>query len=303
MSDTVDETLNPADNNRQEPAAPPPLLGVLLFEAREHHGLSIEDVSGRLRLSPRQVKALESDDFSALPEPMITRGFIRNYARLLEIDPEPLLEAYKVHVPSATPRAISIPSANIPISGGDKRPWLFYIFASLVLALLAGAWILYDDYFPQQAKPQAIVAGPEAKNESTAVGEPLPIPALPAAERAAEQEAAAQAATPGIPTAPNAQAAAPTAAASAITDANKPVRASAKLKLSFHEASWVRVIDGSNKEVLNKTKPAGSEELIEGQPPFKVTIGNVAGSKLVFNDKPIDLAAYDKLNVARLTLE
>src|SRR3972149_1678821 len=82
------------------------LIGVALKDAREQRNMTVEDVCTHLRISPHQVKALESDDFSALPEAMITRGFIRNYARLLGIDAEPLLQAYRAFAPSVTPRAL-----------------------------------------------------------------------------------------------------------------------------------------------------------------------------------------------------
>ena len=77
----------------------------------------------------------------------------------------------------------------------------------------------------------------------------------------------------------------------------------ATLKFTFSDHTWVSVTDRNNKEIFNKTKPAGSEDIVQGQPPFKVIIGNVSGSKLVFNDKPVDLVPYTKLNVAHLTLE
>src|SRR3954471_10758468 len=107
MNDIVDASAD--ENNAMQPVAPvEPVLGPLLQNARQKRNLSMEDVSNRLRISLRQVRALEADDFSALPEPMITRGFIRNYARLLDIDAEPLLAAYRIIVPVQSPRAISI---------------------------------------------------------------------------------------------------------------------------------------------------------------------------------------------------
>jgi cytoskeleton protein RodZ len=322
MNDSVDSDLIPADNIQATAAPAAPLLGALLQGAREQHNLSIEDISNRLRLSPRQVKALENDDFAALPEAMITRGFIRNYARLLGMDVEPLLEAYRVFVPSSdSPRAISIQSENILISGSNKRPWLMYMLASLVIALLVGAWLIYVDYVPEQfaqqtAKPVSATkaetaAEPGATTESGTYTESLPMAALPAAERAQEDTAAQGAAQPSPAIQPEAKPApaAPAVAGEAATSpAGNPTplageKALAKLKFTFSDHTWVSVTDRNNKEIFNKTKPAGSEDTVEGQPPFKVVIGNAAGSKLVFNDKPVDLAPYTKLNVAHLTLE
>ena len=59
--------------------------------AREAAGLSIDAVAQQLKLAPRQVKALEEDDFAQLPGRTFIRGFMRNYARLVRLDPEALL--------------------------------------------------------------------------------------------------------------------------------------------------------------------------------------------------------------------
>lgn len=323
MNDSVVSDLIPPTEDDQAVVAPEaPLLGALLQSAREQHGLSIDDISNRLRLSPRQIKALESDDFASLPEAMITRGFIRNYSRLLGMDAEPLLQAYRAFVPSSdSPRAISIQSENILISGSNKRPWLMYMLASLVIALLVGAWLIYVDYVPEQSTQQAAkpvsatkaetAAEPDAKTESGTYTESLPMAALPAAERAQEgttTEAAAQASPviqPEAKPAPAAPAVAGVAATTSSVSNPTPAgeKALAKLKFTFSDHTWVSVTDRNNKEIFNKTKAAGSEDAVEGEPPFKVVIGNAAGSKLVYNDKPVDLAPYTKLNVAHLTLE
>ncbi|HEU4709833.1 MAG TPA: helix-turn-helix domain-containing protein [Methylophilaceae bacterium] len=302
MSDSMDDMP-------EVPAAESLMLGPRLEQTREAAGLTREDVSNRLRLSPRQIKALESDDFTVLPEAMITRGFIRNYARLLELDPEPLLEAYRAHVPSEPPRSISIPSENILISENGGRPWTVYLLAFLLIALLLGVWLYMGEMPGKAAQKSAPVAVTPAPVQDP-VSEPMPVPALPAAERAEEVSptpAESPAAAPGNDSAAAAEAAASAAASTNSAVSNEQPAAgtgsTARLKFTFSDASWVSVVDGNNQEILNKTKPAGSEEVVEGKPPFKVVIGNVTGSKLVYNDKPVDLEPHTRLNVARITLE
>ena len=60
----------------------------LLRAAREALGLSIDAVAQQLKLAPRQVRALEDGDFAQLPGRTFVRGFMRNYARLVQLDPE-----------------------------------------------------------------------------------------------------------------------------------------------------------------------------------------------------------------------
>ncbi len=71
----------------------------------------------------------------------------------------------------------------------------------------------------------------------------------------------------------------------------------------FSEQTWVSVVDGSGKEIFNKTKAAGTEDAADGTPPYKVIIGNANGTKMFYKGQSYDLTPYTKSNVARLKLE
>ncbi|MCA9965008.1 MAG: helix-turn-helix domain-containing protein [Anaerolineales bacterium] len=64
-------------------------------EARENKGLTLEEVQAETRIHARFLTALEKGDYAALPTPVHVRGFLRNYARFLGLDPQPLLARYQ----------------------------------------------------------------------------------------------------------------------------------------------------------------------------------------------------------------
>ena len=74
-----------------------PSPGAVLAAARAAQALTVENVAGRLKLASFQIKAIEADDFSTLPGAVFARGFVRNYARLLNLDAEPLMLAMAQH--------------------------------------------------------------------------------------------------------------------------------------------------------------------------------------------------------------
>src|SRR5436190_15313444 len=84
MQTSIDVPLQP-------PPPSPDGPGARLRAAREAAGLSLDQVAQQLKLAPRQVKALEDENFGELPGRTFSRGFVRNYARLLNLDPEDLL--------------------------------------------------------------------------------------------------------------------------------------------------------------------------------------------------------------------
>ena len=73
--------------------------------------------------------------------------------------------------------------------------------------------------------------------------------------------------------------------------------------MEFQRDSWVEVTDAQGAVIMSQLNPAGSSKSIEASPPLSLTIGNAQGVKLSFNDAPVDLKPYVKVDVARLTLE
>ena len=309
--------------------------GALRME-REKQGLSIQEVANKLRLSPKQIEALEADNFANLPEPTIVRGFIRNYAKQLRINAEPLLDAYTVIVPSNTPHELTIkPTSNMHVSSRDKPKASSYVWAGLLALLALGVWLFYENYI-QKPSPVAPIA-------STSKVEPLPEPALPRAERAADSlplatelqastaltlpaandtAATVEQAAPVVPTgsalvgsvtatnitttntvAPTTlPIASPTPPAAA--PANSPAPAGMyKLEFAASQETWVNVTDANGREIYSKTIFAGSRESIDVTPPVNVTVGNAGGTGISKNGKAIELAPHSRNNVAHIKLE
>ena len=83
--------MNEPATTAATPETPGDAPGAALLKERRRQGLSLGDISRQLKLSVRQVEALERDDYSAYKGPVFIHGFIRNYAKLLGLDPEPLI--------------------------------------------------------------------------------------------------------------------------------------------------------------------------------------------------------------------
>lgn len=297
--------------------------GGALRTARENQGLSIQDIASRLRLSPKQVESIEADNFAALPEPTIVRGFIRNYAKQLKISAEPLLDAYNVLVPNPDlHRLILMPSANMKMTSLKKPKSSRYLLAVLATVLCLGVWLFYQNYV---AKPSPNALG-EAVNGGTVSGEStpsesalgksalstdlLPEAALPAAERESDLKISTELTLPAPVADANVSNAAPVAtilpvpAKPAVTAPIAP-SANGKTKLEFNatQETWVSVIDASGREIYNKIIFAGSRESIDVTPPVNVTVGNAAATSLSMSGKSVDLAPHSRQNVARIKLE
>ena len=83
--------------------------GAVLRAAREDAGLSLPHVAQCLKLTVRVLEAIEANDRQRFPPPVYLRGYIKNYARLLGLEAEPLLAAYALEKPLVAPQRIEKP--------------------------------------------------------------------------------------------------------------------------------------------------------------------------------------------------
>lgn len=284
--------------------------GGALRLAREKQGLTLHDVASKLKISGRQIESIEADQFASLPESTIVRGFIRNYAKLLKIEAEPLLDAYNVLVPTKEPLAFTVkPSTTMKVSSYKKPKTGRYIGVGLLVLLLLGAWVFYQSYIEKPSPTLPIAEEIE----------PLPEPALPAAERAEQViDLTLPAASTAVPaSALNAPAvgadsvAALAAAAPAQTIAAAPVEAIAvapdagiaKLEFNANQETWISIVDASGKEIYNKTIFAGGRENFSAKLPINVVIGNAGGATMSMNNKSVNLGPHTRSNVARIKVD
>ncbi|MCW8904873.1 MULTISPECIES: RodZ domain-containing protein [Sedimenticola] len=105
--------MNDADHN--EEALEPPVIqgpGKQLREIRIAKDMDINRVASLLHLNVSMLEALEADDFSKLPSAVFVQGYLRNYARLLDIPVASILEAFHQYRP-ADEEAMNLKAAQI----------------------------------------------------------------------------------------------------------------------------------------------------------------------------------------------
>lgn len=280
--------------SEQEPGS----VGQILRDARTAQSLSRENVAVRLHLMQRQIDAMEADDFASLGQAVFARGFVRNYARLLGLAPEPLLARMAgAPVESAMVSPLPSPSSRSWLAS----PWMLLLLLG-VLVLVALPLALYGWLTSEADAPHA-AQQPVAPSAPAIALKPVPAP-LPLAVPTAVPEPAATmpvvdapVSSPAIVVEPldTAKTGAPATPASTVSGG--------ALHLGFDADSWTEIRDASGKVLLRKLNVAGSRVDIQGTPPFNLVIGNAAQVKLSYNSRLIDLKPFVEGSVARFTLE
>ncbi|MGB9130099.1 MAG: helix-turn-helix domain-containing protein [Thiobacillus sp.] len=282
-------------------------IGQVLRDAREAQGLTLEEAAARLRLMQRQIVAMEADEFESLGQPVFARGFVRNYSRLLGLEPETLLA--KMEGAPSEPSVVSYAEPPQPRSWLSS-PWLILLLLGVLVVVTVPVTLYWwlnegedelvsrvqsvERVDPVPLPPRPVAAPVEA---AAPVAEPAPLPPVEAASPVTPAPAmpVAPAAPAPIPAAVPGEAGAPAAPASPVL--------SGVLKLEFGDEAWVEIKDASGRMLHRQLNPAGSSVSVRGQPPFDLVIGNAAQARMTYNGRPIDLKPFIGMTVARFTLE
>lgn len=296
-------------------------VGQQLRQAREARSLSLTDIALTLKLGQRQVVSLEAGDWDGLPGQTFIRGFVRNYARLVQLDPGPLMAQLdrtlerpgsNLEMPESRPTEIE---RGVFSSSGSRRDRQVMLVGAGLLAVAGLAYLLMPNDLSAMRDSVQGMLDSLGRKEAPVEPAPAPTPASPAepvfppgttpqqvmnpqvlmpAEPAPAP--AVKPPEPAVPPAPAAQVApaAPPAA---------PVAAAAQIRFVADKSAWVEVRDRDNKVVFSQRMAAGSEQLLAGPGPLSVVIGYAPGVRVFWHGQAIDLAPHTKGDVARLVLE
>lgn len=308
--------------------------GAQLAAFRRERGLTVEQIASKLNLAPRQIVAIESDNYPALPGMPIVRGFIRAYAKLLKVDAAPLLatlngETVVAHETLAPRKTLTEPFTESRLSSTMGRPGIsskLVIGGLLVVLLGVAIWAVQknaDVVDLQKAASNQVKDGLAYLSDS---GQNTQKPAPVAAQAASPAAAPAHAdqnkpnSQPGtqVPAtvAPDVEKPAAASVTSlsdaekAVVVANAPVHAEppapvAKdtLNLKARSDSWVEVRRAANKKILlSRIMKAGETENIEITEPVLLVVGNAAGMDVALRGEPVEFKGGGS-NVARLNLK
>ena len=281
-----------SDATSSVPAAVPPrptTAGGMLRHARQAQGLHIAALAAAIKVVPRKLELLESDQFDQLPDATFTRALAQTVCRTLKIDPAPILAlmppALGQHRLEQVAEGLRTPFRDRP---GRLEPseWTSVAMPALVLSalllILAAAVYMAPAGWLKWPRTSAAPAASAPAAASAVVTETLLMPPTMAASAAAPAEEAMPAVVsetalaPGVP---------------------------GVLQLRASEASWVEVVDARGKPLISRLVQPGESVGLDGVMPFKVRIGNANAMEVVFRGQPLDLGPFIRDNIAKLELK
>jgi cytoskeleton protein RodZ len=276
-------------------------VGRELAAAREAQGLALADVAQQLKFAPRQLEALEQEHFAALPGATFAKGMVRSYARLLKVDPEPLLQRLAGHFEVTDSNRLAARYLQpVPFSDGGRKSTFVYLGLSAGVLVLVGA-VAYGWHQERLAagKSNETAVAKAPSNEIKPRPAPVPVQAAAAPVAVAPERTKTPIAV-AVPPAPALEPEKPKVVA-----AEKPKAVGAgphRLVVRTEGEAWIEIKDAADRMLVSSLNPPGSERVVRGKPPYSLVIGNASNVTVLYDDKPIDLAPHTRQDVARLTV-
>jgi cytoskeleton protein RodZ len=274
--------------------------GARLAAAREHAGMTLNEVAERLRLDVATLQALEAGRFQSLGAAVFVRGHLRHYAELVGLPVEDIEAAYAASAARLAPlpdlrRTTTLPGTSAP-SGIALPPWAALIGA---IVLVLAAWIWWAMRVPSGQRHAATAPAASTAN--------APPPAVPAATQATDGvDAGPPAATEPVAMPKNAANAGKDASAArdAAASAKDVAKVAAKepapapklssggrvrMAIKFNQDSWMEIYDAHGATLYHDFGSAGSERHVNGAGPVRVLLGNPDGVALQVDGHPVAL--------------
>jgi len=296
-------------------------FGSALAESRISQKYTVDDVSRHLKIPVSVISAIESSDIASLPPPTFAKGYIRAYAKFLEISEDKVLDIYNQAVPQNRVEKLKSRS-NLPHEKNSQSPLVKTVTTILIVAGFAA--VIYGSFEYYQKKADVIENERELKqhgftgssldspgldtdspdtvnieqNARLTEDDELILPPSESAEQIVEDTAVlTDTATPdmaeqsAVSSAPQAE---------VIEDINQQAAnfnsQPDTIEIFAENGSWMEVRDANDTRLFYNLLPEGQSKVLRGTAPFSVSLGNARTTKVVINGLEIDMSAYIRPN-------
>ena len=255
-------------------------LGEFLRGERQAKGISLQQVAADTRISMKMLQAIEEGDTEQLPAPVLVKGFLRAYARIIGLDAEDVIIEYQDLIEDVGGRQEAIEKFHHRLHRKSSKKKFLALF--LALGLLTGLALIWSRGNYVQRQPKTFAEGTklssvEVSQESTRADFASELNEKQYAEKpmrtADETETIPQSEIKSFQ--------------SAIRKA--PVESFSTpfvLRVEALERTWLRTIIDGSREREYLLQP-GEQLTWMATSSMEVLVGNAGGIRLFLNDNPL----------------
>ncbi|UPR33453.1 RodZ domain-containing protein [Vibrio splendidus] len=302
------------ETQTKETVAPAIEAGTLLKNKRESLGLTQKQISDRLKLRVTLIQQIEENQFESDQVATFMRGYIRSYAKYVNLDEKVVLNALH-HSGDAQHQEQEMLSFSRKTKTEKHNSRIMFLTWSIFAVIVGMSSLWWWQNQQQDTLSQSLVnteSSEELMVEESLDPELTSLEVIEAEQNTAEHSAtestgelavvSAAEASENIEQAEQTQDVAEVTPVAAESETVTPEPVANELVMQFSADCWIQVKDATGKTLSTGIKKAGQSLNLSGTAPYKVILGAPEGVSMTFASEPVDLSGYTSGKVARITL-
>ncbi|MFT5295102.1 MAG: cytoskeleton protein RodZ [Colwellia sp.] len=297
--------------------------GQILSDARKKMGLSQDEVAARLNFRTTLVDEIENEVFDTSMPETFNRGYLRNYAKLVNVSQEDVMASYEqLNVAKTQASELqSFSKGTEKLAESNRIMWVSYLILAILIGSTVVWWmqnnteqalketttssenqktdLLNDNQVNETLTPP--VESIDAENipvEKTDIDDVIEAPSAPLIELNQDSSNV----TAPVTQIENVQVNAESTTQIENILESEPEVILTNVTFTFSGDCWVNISDATGERIAWGVKKLGYVMKISGQAPFNVTLGRPELVAINFSDEIIDMSQFNAGNIAKFTL-
>ena len=281
--------------------------GEVLRKKRENIGLSIDHIANQLNLDPKLIELLEKNDYEKFNIETYLRGYLRAYAKVLDLDDDMVINLYKESNPEKTPEILPDVKPKIQRNSADRSVKLFSYIIGLTIALSILVW--YQKNFLVQPSEENLKITNIKIHENTNInGVNIDYKIINHANswqwpiNKADKNYESNNNELELVESEKTQDKIKNIADTNEVSAYNIQQGSDTVVLNLTGDSWIEIHDREGSRLFYDLGQGGKNYIINGNSPFDILLGAANEVSIEFNGSSVDIEPYTKFGIARFTL-
>ena len=281
--------------------------GEVLRKKRENIGLSIEHIANQLNLDSKLIELLEKNDYEKFDIETYLKGYLRAYAKALELDDDVVINLYKQTNPEKTPEILPNVKPKVQRNSADRSVKLFSYIIGITIALSILVWY-QKKFLVQPSEENLKIANIKIRENTNINGVDIaykiinhtnywqwPINKAGKNYESDNNELELVESEKVQDEIEN------------ITDTNENSayniqQSNDTLVLNLTGDSWIEIYDREGNRLFLDLARGGKNYIVNGDSPFDILLGAANEVSIEFNGSSVDIGPYIKFGIARFTL-
>lgn len=277
-------------------------FGNQLKEARQRRGMSDIDLARKTHLGVGLIQSLEQEEASVIHRVSYVRGYIRSCAKVLEVDPAPIIDAYEQHIGRYVVEKDKVELLAMPLypAGQKKKKIIWAVGVVTVLVLLLG--YLYFESEVQLPASLSVLESYHLVDEEALLSEQVPEAVVDLVSKAnIVNEDMLQTTTieheiaPSLPLATELEVSPSESVIGRLAEVSNNALVDVdrtNLELIIRLRCWIEIVDAQGHVLLRDVYEPLQTQKVSGVPPFDVVLGHASGIDLKVDNQNFDFSRY-----------